>query len=84
MSDEFTTGQLVMLVSGGQPMTVDWQGEEPTGDLVPCVWFDSDKRFFERKISRAALEVYKSQYDIMMEAGRKAIEDRASAASPRL
>lgn len=83
MSDEFATGKVVTLASGGGPMTVDWQGEEPTGELVPCVWFDAEQRYFERKFSKTALIPYRSQYDIMMGAADKVLAERGSGPLPR-
>ncbi len=82
MSDEFTTGKLVMLASGGGAMTVDWLGEDPSGDLVPCAWFDTEKRYFERKFSRTALQPYKSQYEMMMEGANMALAERGVGPLP--
>ena len=57
MSDEFKSGDVVQLKSGGPKMTVDWVGEGTMGSgyVAYCEWFDEKNKVCGKAFPPASL-----------------------------
>lgn len=55
----YVAGSVVMLKSGGQPMTV----VSASGDDIDCVWIGEEGEFFRHTIPAVALEAASNEDD---------------------